>query len=114
MSKLRPEVHDAAPGSYTPTGGTAYLMVYNAIKEKDRLIHGRLHAWGESCAIGSFWDTNPKCALQNDFIDEIAAVNDSVPKASPRQRRIVVSRWLRWKLASLGMPGFAPVRKRKR
>ena len=106
-SKLRPETKDAAPGSYAPTGGTAYLMLYNAVKSKDRLIHGKLHSRGESCAIGSFWDVNPKCSLNYALIDEVAAVNDSLPSATPRQRRIHVLRWLRWKLASAGMPGFA-------
>lgn len=112
-SKLRPETGTAAAGSYAPSGATAYLMVYNAVRSKDRLIHGKLHAWGESCAIGSFWDVNPKCALNPSFIDEVAAVNDSLPKATPRQRRLHVMRWLRWKLACAGMPGFANSKRAK-
>lgn len=111
MSTLRPEIKpNAGAGLYAPTGGTAYLMVYNAVRTKEKLIHGQLHAWGESCAIGSFFDVNPKCALYETFIDEVAAVNDSVPKASARQRRTHVLRWLRWKLASVGMPGFQHAR----
>lgn len=106
MSKLRPEAKSGDGKKYAPTGPTAYLMVYNAVKSKDFLISGRLHAWGASCAIGSFWDVNPNCSLYSDFIDEVAAVNDSVPKATPRQRRTIVLRWLRWKLAQSGMPGF--------
>lgn len=106
MSTLRPEAGSAAPGSYCPTGGTAYLMVYNAVKAKHVLIHGHLHQWGESCAIGSFWDVNDKCALTPAFVDEVAAVNDSVPNATAKQRRAVVLKWLRWKLAQVGMPGF--------
>lgn len=105
-SKLRPETHTAKTGSYAPTGGTAYLMIYNAVQSKGKLIHGQLHAQGESCAIGSFWDVNPKCALNWEIIDEVAAVNDSLPTATPRQRRLHVMRWLRWKLAQVGMPGF--------
>jgi hypothetical protein len=108
MSELRPEVRTAHSDKYTPTGGTAYLMVYNAVQSKHALIHGRLHAFGESCAIGSFWDVNPKCALPSAFIDEVAAVNDSLPSATARQRRAHVLRWLRWKLAQVGMPGFVP------
>lgn len=104
-SVLRPETSTGDGSGYCPTNGTAYLMVYNAVKSKDRLIAGRLHAWGESCAIGSFWDVNPKCSLQTAFIDEVAAVNDSVV-GTPRQRRLVVLRWLRWKLKQAGMPGF--------
>jgi hypothetical protein len=106
MSKLRPEVKGDGTGMFTPTNGTAYLMVYNAVQSKGKLIHGKLHAHGESCAIGSFWDVNPKCALHHAFIDEVAAVNDSLPKATPRQRRLHMLRWLRWKLAQCGMPGF--------
>lgn len=105
-SKLRPEVSAGNSKKYTPTGGTAYLMVYNAVKSKDALIHGRLHAHGESCAIGSFWDVNPQCALYTDFIDEVAAVNDSLPNASAKARRTHVLRWLKWRLAQCGMPGF--------
>jgi hypothetical protein len=105
-SKLRPETKPSGPNSYAPYGGTAYLMVYNAVKSKDRLIHGKLHAYGESCAIGSFWDVNPKVSLPTELIDEVAAVNDSLPNATPRQRRLHVLRWLRWKLAEVGMPGF--------
>ncbi len=108
MSKLRPEAGTAKLGdkSYTPTNGTAYLMVYNAVKAKQVLIDGKLHAHGESCAIGAFWDQNPKCNLYTDFIDEVAAVNDSLPNASGKQRRNLVLRWLKWKLAQAGMPGF--------
>ncbi len=105
MSKLRattPSTRD----SYAPTNGTAYLMIYNAVKSKAALIHGTLHAQGESCAIGSFWDVNPKLTLHESLIDEVAAVNDSMPNVSARQRRSVVLRWLRWKLAMCGMPGF--------
>lgn len=104
-SKMRPETREGDGKRYCPTNGTAYLMVYNAVKSKDRLIAGKLHANGESCAIGSFWDVNPNCSLEFDFIDEVAAVNDSVV-GTPRQRRLVVMRWLRWKLKQAGMPGF--------
>jgi hypothetical protein len=85
-------------------------MVYNAVRMKRVLIHGRLHNYGESCAIGSFWDVNPKCSLYSEFIDEVAAVNDSVPASTGRQRRLVVLRWLRWRLAQVGMPGFTRFR----
>lgn len=106
MSKLRPETSPSKnDGQYCPTNGTAYLMIYNAVKSKDALIAGRLHAYGESCAIGSFWDVNPKCSLHSTLIDEVAAVNDSF-SGSAKQRRTMVMRWLRWKLNKVGMPGF--------
>lgn len=107
-SKLRPELNWAGNKGtgYCPTNGTAYLMIYNAVKSKDALIAGKLHAHGESCAIGSFWDVNPKCSLEANLIDEVAAVNDSAVNVSSKQRRLIVLRWLRWKLKQAGMPGF--------
>lgn len=114
-SELRPELvgSESASGYYKPAGGTAYLMIYNAVKSKDKLIHGRMHANGESCALGSYWDVNKKCTLGWDVINEIAAVNDSVPNATPKQRRAYVLRWLGWKLAQVGMPGFYAKKRKK-
>ena len=107
MSRLRPEIDRwTGRADYSPEGGTAYLMIYNAVKTKDRLITGRLHAHGESCAVGSFYDVNPRCGLPTALVDEVAAVNDSVKNVTDRQRRLVVLRWLRWKLTQVGMPGF--------
>lgn len=108
MSALR-KVSDADRGQPCPTGPTAYLIAYNAVKAQPGLIHGRLHdGCGGHCAIGSVWEADEKIALKSDFIDEVAMVNDSVPpSASPKTRRRVVLRWLRWKLAQAGMPGFA-------
>jgi hypothetical protein len=112
-SQLRPEVTSGDGTAYCPTGGTAYLMIYNAVQTKDRLISGRLHYHGESCAIGSYWDVNVNCTLPWSIIEEVAAVNDSF-KGSERRRRTHVLRWLRWKLAQAGMPGFAPVAAKKK
>src|SRR5687767_11763757 len=102
-SKLRSETVDAKPTSYSPKGGTAYYMIYSAVKHQDGLIQGRLHDRGAHCAIGSFFEDNEKTALGVDIIDEVAAVNDSVPHLTPRQRKTHVLRWLRWKLQTLGM-----------
>lgn len=105
-SKMRPETYDSKGGNYCPTNGTAYLMVYNAVRSKDGLIAGRLHDKGESCAIGSFWDVNPKCSLQTAFIDEVAAVNDSFVGVSPANRRKKMLAWLRWKMQQAGFHPF--------
>ncbi len=114
-SAMRPELnhrrYDSDKQYYCPTNGTAYLMIYNAVKSKTGLIAGKLHSQGESCAIGSFWDVNPTCSLQTPLIDEVAAVNDSARNETPRQRRLIVLRWLRWKLAQNGMPGFTQYKK---
>lgn len=114
-SQLRKETVSAKPGTYAPKGGTAYYMIYSAVKHSDGLIHGKLDDHGAHCAIGNYFEDNPKTALGFDLIDEVAAVNDSVPHFTPKQRKSHVLRWLKWKLAQLGMPGFkadAPQRKK--
>lgn len=81
--------------------------MYNAVRSRDFLIHGKLtDAKGEHCAIGSYFDQPGHVALYQDFIDEVAAVNDSLPYGSAKQRRTMMLRWLRWKLRQVGMPGF--------
>ena len=110
-SLLRPETVTAKPGTPSPTNGTAYLVIYNAVKRRAGLIHGKLdNKYGEHCAIGSYFDDHPRSALNFGIIDEVAMVNDSVPTATAKQRRLVVMRWLRWKLAQVGMPGFVVVK----
>lgn len=105
-SYLRPQLADGDGKAYCPTGGTAYLMILNSVKAQPGLIHGQLHnPRGEHCAIGSFFENN-RATLNYALIDEVAAVNDSAPTATKKQRRLIVMRWLRWKLAQVGMPGF--------
>lgn len=88
-------------------GGTALLLIYKAVQAAPGLIHGRLHnERGAHCAIGNYFERHSNTALPNDLIDEVAAVNDSVPRATARQRKLHVARWLRWRLAQLGVPGF--------
>ena len=99
-SKLRKTYPSTDPA---PKDGTAYLMIYSAVRHQDGLIHGMLHDGGRSCAIGSFFNDNPKLALNTSLIDEVAMVNDSVPHMSAKQRREHVSRWLRWKLQQCGL-----------
>lgn len=108
-SKLRTGLVDAGPNdSPAPKGATAYLMIYNAVKEQDGLIYGRLNnARGEHCAIGSYFAQPRHCPLETRLIDEVAAVNDSMLNATPKQRKTMVLRWLRWKLGEAKMPGFA-------
>lgn len=102
-SQLRKETKTADPGKYAPTGGTAYYMIYSAVRHQDGLAHGKLHDRGAHCAIGSFFTDNKDLALNFKLIDEVAAVNDSVPHMTPLQRKKHVLRWLRWKLQTLGM-----------
>lgn len=102
MSKLRPECGSAAPGSSLPDD-TALFLIRDAVARRRSLIHGRLHDnQGRSCAIGAFWEDNPNTALKSSLIDEVAAVNDSIPKtATPHERWKKVNEWLRFKIASL-------------
>lgn len=102
MSKLRPECGSAAPGSALPDD-TALFMIRDAVARRKGLIHGRLDGPKDShCAIGAFWADNPKTALKSSLIDEVAAVNDSVPPtATPQERWKKVNEWLRFKIKSL-------------
>jgi hypothetical protein len=113
MAALRPTLKTCEPGDKTPCmkNGTAYLLILKAIEPQGGLIHGKLHDAGEHCAIGNYFEAQPKTSLPSGLIDEVAAVNDSVPHATKRQRKLFVMRWLKWKLAMLGMPGYALAKK---
>lgn len=101
MSELRPECKDAAKGSALPYD-TALYLIRESVARRRSLAYGKLHKDGLSCAIGSFWDDNPKVALSSRLIDEVAAVNDSLPPTStPHERWKKVNSWLRWKVAVL-------------
>lgn len=52
--------------------------------------------------MGQFWTENPKAAVSSSLVDEVAAVNDSIPPtATPHERWRKVNSWLRFKIASL-------------
>lgn len=106
MSKLRPELGTGNGKKFCPDRNTALLMTLNAVKTKSGLAHGRLHDCGMSCAVGSYFDVNSQCYFPGDLTDEVAAVNDSMPNGTPRQRKLMVIRWLKWRLRLAGMPGF--------
>ena len=103
MSQLRPTLHT---GSTKPCmeNGTAYLMIYTAVEREHGLIHGRLDDRGAYCAIGSYFHLHSNTSLPEALIDEVAAVNDSVPHYTREQRRQHVQRWRKWKLQQLGYP----------
>ena len=105
-SRLRPELTPGDGKSPVLTNGTAYYTVLASVEAQDGLIHGRLHERGAHCAIGSFFSVNHGVSLPWEFIEEVAAVNDSVPNFTPRKRKLHVARWLRWKLTQVGMPGY--------
>ena len=99
MSRLRPECRNAVSGSALPDD-TALYLIRDAVARRKVLIYGRLHDnRGRHCAIGAFWQDNPNAALNSALIDEVAAVNDSVPPtATPQERWKKVNSWIRWKL----------------
>lgn len=105
MSVLRPTLIKSEKGDPVVSNGTAYLMILNAVEARTKLVHGKISDHGEYCAIGSFFNTNRVC-LPTTLVDEVAAVNDSMPHVSEQTRRLRMMRWLRWKLKQLGMPGY--------
>lgn len=106
MSKLRPTLVTADPDKPCARNGTAYFMILNAVEEQRGLIHGELQRQGAYCAIGSYFHVNHHMCLPDTLIDEVAAVNDSMPTLTPVQRRDKMIRWLKWRLADLGFPGY--------
>jgi hypothetical protein len=107
MAKLRPTLSSAGKDTPIMRDGTAYLLIYNAVQDAPGLIHGKLrNGEGEYCAIGNYFERHARTGLPSELIDEVAAVNDSVPHKSMRQRKLLMLRWLRWRLNQLGVPGF--------
>jgi len=101
MSKLRPECSNST--STAMPDDTALFLIRQSVLRRRELIYGRLDDHlGGNCAIGCFWKDNPKVTLRCSLIDEVAAVNDSVPpSATPKERWRKVNSWLRFKIASL-------------
>ena len=101
MTKLRPGCSDSSRPALPDD--TAYFLIRDAVARRRRLIYGRLDdGKGGHCAIGSFWEDNPGLALHAALVDEVAAVNDSIPEsASPKERWKKVMSWLRWKIRVL-------------
>lgn len=101
MSTLRPEC--SASKDTAINDATALYLIRDSVAKRRSLIHGRLHDGnGGHCAMGAFWTDNPKATVNTALIEEVAAVNDSIPKtASPHERWKKVNGWLRWKLKVL-------------
>lgn len=103
MSKLRPQCGAAPSGSVALPDETALFLIRDSVARRRSLIFGRLHnAQGDHCAIGAFFTDNPSAVLHSSLIDEVAAVNDSIPPtATPHQRWRKVNEWLRFKIAAM-------------
>jgi hypothetical protein len=101
MSSLRPECKDSREPALADD--TALFLIRDSVAKRRSLIRGRLHdGRGGHCAIGCFWADNPGVTLNTALIEEVAAVNDSVPPgALPSVRWKKVNEWLRWKVKAL-------------
>lgn len=101
MSKLRPECGKAPAGTALPSD-TALFLIRDSVAKRRALIYGRLTWRGEHCAMGCFWADNPDAVVKASLVDEVAAVNDSVPPTATSQERWKkVNSWLRWKIKVL-------------
>lgn len=102
MSKLRSRGTKDSTATAMPDD-TALFLIRESVAKRRELIHGRLDdEYGNHCAIGAFWEDNPGIALHAALIDEVAAVNDSVPPyATPKERWKKVNSWLRFKIAAM-------------
>ena len=98
MSKFRPEC-SRSYGEAMPDD-TALFLIRDAVAHRRSLIFGRLNNnQGGHCALGCFWNDNPNVTLNTTLVDEVAAVNDSLPRnATPYARWRKVNAWLRWKV----------------
>lgn len=101
MGRFRPELRDSSNPAIP--NDTALFLIYDSVKQRQYLIFGRLHdGKGGHCALGTFWEDNPKAVLNTSLVDEVAAINDSIPEtATPQERWKKVSSWLRWKMRVL-------------
>jgi hypothetical protein len=100
MSNLRPECRSGR-GYPCPSEETAYYLISESVAKRRELAAGALHKRGLSCAIGTFFDDHPYYALPDSVIQEVAAVNDSYKRVSPRLRWRNVNSWLQWKVRVL-------------
>lgn len=94
MSRLRPTLVPRDPGEPFLSYDATYFRVYEAVKSRRSLAHGKLHDGPNACAIGAYFDES-RIAINTRALDEIAAYNDSFPHLCPAQRWKKVSAWLR-------------------
>lgn len=98
MSKLRPEC-----GTTTVSNNLSdrefFRRLYNSVRKRRTLSFGKIDAKDGHCAMGCFWEDNPKITVPSNITDQIALINDSVPPTATRtERRKHVLRWLEYKL----------------
>jgi hypothetical protein len=97
---LRPELcRRTGPAGIAVPRDTALFLIRDAVERRSGLIHGQLDGRnGMHCALGAFWEDNPKLTMDWAVVEEVAAVNDSLgPQATAKARWQKVMSWLRWK-----------------
>ena len=97
MSRLRPEC-TTAPGKQAMSKWLVLCGIRDAIARRRSLAYGKLDddETGRHCAMGAFWDENPSAVVGNELIDQVSAINDSVPpEATDFERWQHVWRWVR-------------------
>jgi len=100
MSKLRPELTGKwQPGDPFLGYEQTYHRVFEAVKARRSLIHGRLEQGPFTCAIGAYFQESD-IAINSKALEEIAAYNDSFPKLTRAQRWRKVMAWLRTRVRS--------------
>lgn len=73
-----------------------------AVKRRKGLIHGALIENSRVCALGALAVLcGGEVTVQGDLPQELRALNDSVPKATPAQRRQKVIKWLEARIRKL-------------
>lgn len=100
MSDIRPTLK-SCPGEPGLDYSTTYFRVLESTASVRQLIHGKLKANGQVCAIGSYF-AQSNMPINAQAIDEIAAYNDSFPKLTQYERWKKVRKWLKFKVAALG------------
>ena len=102
MSRLRPECGSSNKQPIYGGNRIAILRdVYKSVARRRSLAFGVLDDddAGKHCAMGCFWEDNIACPIPENIVDEVAAINDSVPAdATPKQRWDTVMNWLRIQL----------------
>lgn len=83
MSELRSECRSSSKPK-TFGDNEAIRHIYDAVRKRRSLGFGKLDTDdGKHCAMGCFWEDNPGTVIGTKLVDEIAAVNDSVPPDAP-------------------------------
>lgn len=99
-SVMRPETSSAIGETAMPDN-QVFKRLLMALRRRKTLIHGHLDQGNRSCAMGAFWKDNNGIPISTELLDEIASVNDSVPRATQQERWATVVAWVEWKVNTL-------------